>query len=149
MRRLGLCLLLFLLSAAAAPAASARIIKVLPHFLDLDGLHSLSPSLFERDAYQAFLRKTPTARSGLRFDVQWKGRSLQHPKLRVELRGSADKNPTTALIETGLSAGGLFSRWSAATLRGPDYLKFGELIAWRLTLWDGDQQIAEQKSFLW
>ena len=38
---------------------------------------------------------------------------------------------------------------SAVTLRGPDYATFGELIAWRLTFWDGDQQVAEQKSFLW
>lgn len=149
MRRLGLLLFLFLLPAAAAPAASARLIKILPHYLDQDGRHSLSPSLYERDAYQAYLRKTPTARSGLRFDVQWKGRGLQHPKLRVELRGSAEKNPTTALIETVASAGTLSSRWSAVTLQGPDYAKFGELIAWRLTVWDGDQQIAEQKSFLW
>ena len=149
MRRLGLFLFLFLLPAAAVPAASARVIKVLPHFLDQDGRHSLLPSLYERDAYQAYLRKTPAARSGLRFDVQWKGRGLQHPKVRVELRGSAEKNPTTALIETGVSGGRLASRWSAVTLRGPDYTKFGELIAWRLTVWDGDQQIAEQKSFLW
>lgn len=149
MRRLGLFLFLFLLPASAAPAAPARIIKVLPHYLDREGRHSLSPSLYERDAYQAFLRKTPAERSGLRFDVQWKGRGLQHPKLRVELRGSAEKNPTTALIETGVSVGRASSRWSAVTLRGPDYATFGELIAWRLTFWDGDQQVAEQKSFLW
>ena len=48
-------------------AASAKIIKVLPHLLDRDGRHTLSPSLYERDAYQAILRAHPIQRSALRF----------------------------------------------------------------------------------
>ena len=43
----------------------------------------------------------------------------------------------------------LFSTWTRLKLAGEDYLKFGELIAWRATLWSGAQQVAEQKSFLW
>ena len=57
----------------AAVADGARVVKVLPHFLDLQGRHTLSPSLFERDAYQALLRKNPGQRSAVRFDVQCKG----------------------------------------------------------------------------
>jgi len=34
-------------------------------------------------------------------------------------------------------------------LTGDDYKKFGELLAWRVTVWDGTTQLAEQKSFLW
>ena len=34
-------------------------------------------------------------------------------------------------------------------LEGEEYKKFGELVAWRVTLWDGDKQVGEQKSFLW
>ena len=30
-----------------------------------------------------------------------------------------------------------------------DYARLGELRSWRATLLDGDQTIAEQKSFLW
>jgi hypothetical protein len=32
---------------------------------------------------------------------------------------------------------------------GDEYKKLGELVAWRVTLWDGDKLLAEQKSFLW
>ena len=52
--------------------ATGRVIKVLPHFLDLQGRAALSPSLYDRDAYQAVLRDHPEKRSGLRFDMQWK-----------------------------------------------------------------------------
>jgi hypothetical protein len=43
----------------------------------------------------------------------------------------------------------LFSTWSQASLTGDAYKKFGELGAWRATLWDGNNLVAEQKSFLW
>src|SRR5690348_1436186 len=58
-----------------AEAAGARIIKVLPHLLDRDSRHTLSPSLYERDAYQSFLRKNADQCAGLRFDVQWKAKA--------------------------------------------------------------------------
>jgi len=32
---------------------------------------------------------------------------------------------------------------------GEEYQKFGELVAWRVTLWDGDTVIGQEKSFLW
>ena len=149
MRRLNLFLLFLLLAGVMAHAAPARIIKVLPHYLDKEGRHSLAPSLFERDAYQAYLRKNPAERAGLRFDVQWKAGGKKGLKLRVELRGSSEKNPTTALLEEGVSPGKVFSKWSVLALRGGDYQRFGELIAWRVTLREGDAQVAEYQSFLW
>lgn len=149
MRRLNLFLLFFLLPAAIVDAASAKIIKVLPHYLDKEGHHTLAPSLYERDAYQAHLRKNAGERGGLRFDVQWKASGANGLKMRVELRGSADKTPSTSVLEAGVSPGKVFSKWSALSLRDAEYQKFGELIAWRVTLWDGDRQVAEQKSFLW
>src|SRR5256885_6498812 len=81
--------------ASPTEAATARIIKVLPHLLDRKGRHTLSPSLYERDAYQGFLRKNPDQCSGLRFDVQWKAKRVDWSqlKLRVEIRGSKDAQP--------------------------------------------------------
>ena len=149
MRTLSCLLALWLCSAAGAAAASARIIKVLPHLLDRNGKHTLAPSLYERDAYQAFLRLHPEQRSGLRFDVQWKAPVLGKFSVRLELRGRQGKESTTAVLASDPRQGGLFSRWSALRLDGEDYRKFGELTAWRATLWDGDQQVSEQKSFLW
>jgi hypothetical protein len=39
--------------------------------------------------------------------------------------------------------------WDSLTLGGADYKNLGSLIAWRATLWRGDELLAEQKSFLW
>ncbi|HOB32458.1 MAG TPA: hypothetical protein PKH32_06235, partial [Verrucomicrobiota bacterium] len=110
----------FFLLAASASAATGRVIKVLPHFLDLQGRHALSPSLFDRDAYQAFLRDHPEQRSGIRFDVQWKvqGPKSAPLKLRIELRGSADNAlPSRAVLETAVRPG-LFSHWTSLPLTG-------------------------------
>ena len=140
---------LLLLLPVSLFAAEGKIFKVLPHFIDKQGRHSLAPSLYERDAYQAVLRKNPEQRGGLRFDVHWKARDTSALKLRVDIRGTKENEPTNFSAETPVKAGRLFSRWSAITIRGEDYLRIGDLRAWRATLLDGDQVIAEQKSFLW
>ena len=153
MRRLLIPLILFcsFMFAVSASAGAGKIIKVLPHFLDAQGRHTKSPSLYDRDAYQAWLRQHPEARSGVRYDVQWKARKVTGPlKLRVELRGIAEGNlPRQKTIETELKPGHRWSHWSGVALTGDDYKAFGEVTAWRVTLWDGDQQLGEQKSFLW
>ena len=154
MRRLGLLLSICCLLAAtlSAEAARGRVIKVLPQFLDLKGRHTLSPSLYERDAYQARLRSHPEHRSGIRFDVQWKARGHADAplKLRVELLGTAKGDlPSRTVLEAPVHAGGWFSHWSSLTLAGDAYRKFGEVTAWRATLWEGDRLLGEQTSFLW
>lgn len=143
--------LLLLLTTVTASAASGRVVKVLPHFLDLEGRHSVSPSLYDRDAYQAELRKHPEKRSGLRFDILWRARGAAKTKakLRVELRSTASGNlPSETTIESEVNVTGT-SHWAAVKLDGEAYKKFGEVTAWRVTLWSGDQLLGEQKSFLW
>lgn len=135
--------------APSASAATARLVKVLPQFLDHQGRVALNPSLYERDAYQAQLRSRPELRSGLQFAVQWGSRDTRSARLRVELRGNRGKSGTTATLESQVRYRGLFTSWSKVSLTGDDYQKFGELSAWRATLWDGDRLLAEQKSFLW
>jgi hypothetical protein len=146
-------LVLALLCAAAfaspASAATARIVKVLPQYLDREGRVGLSPSLYDRDAYQAVLRSEPGKQGGLRFQVQWKSSSRTPLTLRVELRGVRQGKATTAMIETSAQHRGLFSKWSTADLAGDDFKLFGDLRAWRCTLWEGDKQLSEQASFLW
>lgn len=141
------CLLILL--AMPLMAAEGKIHKVLPTFIDKEGRHTLSPSLYERDAYQAVLRNNPLQRDGLRFDVHWKARKSSALKLRISMRGSKNDQPTDAMIEMPVKPPGLFSKWSALLVRGDDYTKIGELRSWQATLWDGEQMIAEQKSFLW
>lgn len=135
--------------ARAAEGISAKIIKVLPQFIDREGKHSPAPSLYTRDAYQAFLRQNPQMRGGIRFAVQWKAHELKNLTMRVEMRGLRVNEATTANLISRVEKRGWFSTWSDAVLKGEEYRKFGELIAWRVSLWDGNQQLAEQKSFLW
>lgn len=146
-------LLLFALFAAAgwSEAAEAKILKVLPHHLDAKGRHTLSPSLYERDAYQQRLRQNPRLRSGLRFDVQWKAPRHQREEIKVvvELRGAKGSVISSERIESSDAQFGWFSHWSSATLTGPEFRKFGDMTAWRVTLWQGDRVIDEQRSFLW
>jgi hypothetical protein len=155
MRRLLIALLpaLFLAAALSAAPATGRVIKVLPHYLDLKGRHTISPGLYERDLYQARLRQHPKECSGLRFDVQWKAKDAAAAQLRLrgELRGGAKGKPPKQLVleQPVNSRKRLFSTWSALTVSGAEYGQFGELTAWRVTLWDGGQLLGEQKSFLW
>ena len=93
MRPVVFILLVSLLLVSNGHAASGRIFKVLPHLIDREGKHALSPSLYERDAYQARLRANPQLRKGLRFDVYWKAKDAQALRLRVEMRGAKEKEP--------------------------------------------------------
>ena len=149
--RLMLIALLVLGSYAclAADAVSGRVIKVLPFLIDTNGLVAKSPSLFDRDAYQAYLLAHTNDISGMRFDVQWKADKSPDLKVRVELRGVGATNmPTTKTLETTVKPG-TFSKWTEFTLTGDDYKNVGSVVAWRATLWNGDAQIGEQQSFLW
>lgn len=155
--RFALAILLFLASLSHGPVladsgtpSGVRIKKVLPHLLDKQGRHLLSPSLLERDAYQALLRKEPERRGGLQFDIQCgtlpSGVTL---RLKAELRGSLTNTPTQVTVEQPLPANARFHRWQVIRLSDDQYRQLGELVAWRISLWSGDRAIAEQKSFLW
>lgn len=153
MRRLLMTLLLLgsLSLAGAADAVSGRVVKVLPMFLDLKGHDAVTPSLFDRDAYQAWLRLNTNQISALRVNVWCKTVNADKTrlKLHVELRGIGENNlPRVAVLEKA-AATGFFHRWTSLTLDGADYKNLGALVAWRVTLWSGDQMLSEQKSFLW
>ena len=138
--------------AMSASGAEGRVIKVLPQFVDLQGQSMISPSLYDRDAYQKFLRMHPAKCSGMRFALQWKAKtpSTEPLKLRVELRGIAEGNlPKATTLEETVRQHHWFSHWASLTLTGDAFKEFGEVVAWRATLWDGDRLLGEQKSFLW
>ena len=142
-----------LAAAVSAEAATGRVIKVLPEFLDLQGRNSLTPSLYERDAYQVKLRDHPKERSGMCFYVNWKTKGAVWEPLvvRLEVRGTAQgKLPENLVLEQLVeNRGGWFSHWTEITLKGEAYKKMGSVTAWRVTLWEGRQLLGEQKSFLW
>jgi hypothetical protein len=128
-----------------------RVIKVLPFLVDTNGAIALSPSLFDRDAYQFYLLQHTNEVSGMRFDVQWKAKHAEGLtlKLRLELRGVTQGGmPTEKVLEETVESK-IFHHWTSLTLSSADYKSFGVLSAWRASLWNGDQLLGEQKSFLW
>jgi hypothetical protein len=154
MRRafIWLALVAWVAAAWSAPAATGRVIKVLPQFLDLKGRNSLTPSLYERDLYQSHLLRFTNECSGMRFNVEWKakGQAAAPLKIKVELRGIALGDfPKQLVLEKPVQGGGWFSHWAVFNLVGDAYKDFGTVTAWRVTLWEGSQQLGEQRSFLW
>ena len=139
-----------LLAAGPARAADQRVIKVLPHLLDLDGRHALSPSLFDRDAYQALLRAQPDKQSGIRYDVQWRSETPGEFVLRLELLGQIEEGrPIRKTLETTVTSEHRRAQWSAVSFTGAEFKKFGPIVAWRVSLWYGTERLAKQQSFLW
>jgi hypothetical protein len=154
MRRLWLWFLVagWVGATLCAQAATGRVIKVLPQYLDLKGRNSLSPSLYERDLYQAYLRDHTNQCSGMRFNVQWrtKGQATAPLRVKLELRGVAHGDfPKQLVLETPAEPRGWPSYWAVITLAGEEYRSFGKVTAWRATLWEGTQLLGEQRSFLW
>jgi hypothetical protein len=150
-RTLFALLLLASFTAFAADEITGHVIKVLPFLVDKEGRIAKSPSLFDRDAYQAYLLIHSNEVTALRYDVQWKAAKVpsENLKLRLELRGVTDNGtPRSQVLETNFPAG-TFHQWTSLMLSGTDYKNFGSVVAWHATLWNGDQQLDEQKSFLW
>lgn len=145
------CAVLF--SAPCGQAASGSVRKVLPFFLDKKGRHSLTPSLFERDGYQVYLRQNPKERSALVYRVRYStsGKAAEPLRIRVQLRGVAQGNlPKQAVIEQTVEPAGWLGKWASLELTGEDFVNFGEVTAWRVTLWEGqDLLLDQQQSFLW
>jgi len=153
MRTLLLCLftLGLLIPVHAAGSGADRVVKVLPFFLDTEGRIAKSPSLFDRDAYQAFLREHTNDISAVRYDVLWKAakNTAEKTVLRVELRGVGEHGtPKLKTLETEVTQRGS-RHWTNLLLGGDDYKNFGAVVAWRVSLWRGGTQLDEQTSFLW
>lgn len=142
---------LLLLSAPTLFAGSGKVTKVLPLYLDSQGRDSLMPSLYERDAYQALLRGHKDKRKAIRFAVQWKADHVDwsNTRLIVETRGVEGNTFISRRVERNLSKPGWFHKWANIDIAGKDFETMGELAAWRVTLWEGDKKLGEQKSFLW
>jgi len=151
MRRFFIVLAIWLWLAPAVRAGEGSVLKVLPQLLDEHGRHALSPSLYERDAYQFHLRKEPKLRGGARLAVQWKAKNVDWSKLklRAEMRCLLEDNLHTVNMEKPAVKNGHFSSWSEFRMEGADYKTFGQIVAWRVTLLEGDHQLGQLESFLW
>jgi hypothetical protein len=139
-------------TAHAADAVTGRVFKVLPLLLDQKGRAALSPSLFDRDAYQAKLRLETNEISAIRYDVLWTAKNAGEDKLKLQLElrgiGATNNLPKFKMLETEATPG-FFHQWTSFTLDGDEFKSFGAVTSWRATLWDGDKLLGEEKSFLW
>ena len=132
--------------SAIQPQSGPNIVKVLPHYLDASGNHSDGPTLLHRDVYQANLRKNPNLVRAVRYDVNWRGSG--EVKVRLELR-STKVGSQTMTIEKVETTSGRRTHWTPILIDAATYKSFGQPESWRVSLWQGEAQVGEQKSFLW
>jgi len=152
--------LLLIPLATRIHAADAKVRKVLPSLVDLEGRASLHPSLYERDAYQAYLRKNPELVGGMRFDVHWSApvAKAQPLELRLELRGAAlrTNNAPSGVTQTNavtltqaVTPPRFGARWTRVTLSPETLRQVGDVTAWKATLLRDGTELASTQSFLW
>ncbi len=151
----AILLIVALLSFTVLPCFSFEITKVIPQFKDQKGRVALSPSLFERDAYQASLRRDPTKTSGMIFRVHVrrlgasKQSNLPPPELlRLEVRGK-DTTKAATTVDLKLAPEVAKRNWHFINLGRADFEKLGSVTAWRVSLWREGKLISSQTSFLW
>jgi hypothetical protein len=151
MRRFFIAIAVAVLLAPAARAGEGSVAKVLTQLLDKQGRHARSPSLYERDAYQFQLRKNPALCEGVRLAVQWKAKKVDWSKLRLraEMRGVLENTQHTVTLEEPAKKSGWFGHWSEFRIEGADFKAFGRLVAWRVSLLEGDRELDHLQSFLW
>lgn len=145
------CLLCMFLFAFESEAGSIKIFKVLPHYLDLEGRHTLSPSLFERDRYQSLLRTQPEKCSTIRFDIQWRNtlRSSENLTLMVEVRPSKQGEKTISFTEKLPSRKSIWSKWCKVKIPEEMFKEIENVGAWKVTIRDGEEVLKEYPSFMW
>jgi hypothetical protein len=84
-------------------------------------------------------------------EVLWRAKGVDWEKtiLRAELRGLRTNTLETLTLEQPVKKSGFLGSWAEFTVTGDEFQKFGELVAWRVTLWEGGRQLSELESFLW
>jgi hypothetical protein len=146
----------WVVSCRSVPSPNAepphQILKVLPHWLDQQGRHTLSPSLFERDAYQQHLSLHRDEVSTMRFDVNWRlaTRDLTGCTLHLEARVGRDDAIETIEHEVPLQLPSLRRQgWTGIQIPEGSWDPESNLMAWRVTLRQESTILATRTSFLW
>jgi hypothetical protein len=65
------------------------------------------------------------------------------------MRGLTNNVTRTITIDKPLQKHGRFASWTEVRLEGDDFWNFGQLIAWRVSIWEGEHQLGQLQSFLW
>jgi hypothetical protein len=86
--------------------------------------------------------RLPVAEQREEFYVRWTG--AQVDSVKFEYR---QVNLPNKLMEQTCAPNG--RHWNVFAVRGEDFVNGGPVSAWRVSLWNGTQFLAEQKSALW
>jgi hypothetical protein len=142
--------MLIVATTVIATAAEQRVIKVLPHLMDKEGRIAKSPSLFERDAYQQWLRENPDQQSGVRYDILWQSYISGEYTLKLELLGRVENGRANArTVELKLDVKDRLRHWNHIKFEGEEFHGFGQIVAWRVSIWQDGEILAKEQSFLW
>jgi hypothetical protein len=141
-------------AAEAKPNDLIRFIKTKLFFLDAS---AKSPLETGQDRYVEFERKralygaiTPSdqrERYGNYFTFIWEAKRTADVVMRLEYRQQT-LGPMIQMQEIPYRAahGRLITRFQVT---GDDYLQYGRVLAWRVTILEGGRVIAEKRSYLW
>jgi hypothetical protein len=147
--------LLCLLSNAPAQVVQAegyKVSKVNREFIDAEGNTTDEVgSLVSKAKYQRALERNRKY-TGIRFFILWKAPSTPTPNLTVKLEAKgqdAQGRSTAASRFRTYPKKSHFSGWAILDIDGESFARFGELRAWKVTILQDGQPMAERKSFLW
>lgn len=135
---LGVCI------AVGCAAAPPRVLEV----SSTTHLRDISPadeSIFVHDRASRFRylpRELPEADRRQEFYVRWTPSMIEAVKFEYRQVNI----PNRVFEQTHASRGDTSASFS---VRGEDFLKGGPVSAWRVSLWKGDQLLAEKNSALW
>lgn len=129
-----------------------RVTKALVHYLDLNGKHTLSPSPFERDCYQAILRLNREKCSTMCFDIQWRNTLTDFGDdltITVEARAGGVDSEVVSVTQPIRGKKSIWSHWTRVKLSEEDFERLQTVSAWRILIRDGNDLVEEFRSFMW
>jgi hypothetical protein len=154
---LGIGLLAVILAAGCAtenPVSRGgfAVLKVNRTLLDQFGHETdVVGDLQGQAAYQYDLRHDPFRQRGARFHIKWKApRRAERIRLVLDLQGLNPANESTrATVAAHQPDMDGWAEWTTLDIKGQQFKKLGEIMAWRVTLYSGDQVMAELPSANW
>jgi hypothetical protein len=147
---------LFFVSLARGDQTSSQgydVLKVNHELIDVQGnTQEDIGDLVNRARYQDRLESSGQF-TGIRFFVHWKAPSTELHNLivKIEAHGldAGSGREATEVLKKSYSDLPGFSGWTTLDLANDLFKKFGKLMAWRVSLWHGNELKASRQSFTW
>lgn len=151
-------------SAEKLPSAGRHLKKVLFFWLDEKGQYAQHPSMFERDAYQAFLRENPEEIHGLKVATLLAGTrsKLAKGELVLKIKGPPSLTPvedTVYRLDLSDKQDRRLRRWiywevdpvseDESSSAAEDKMSPDKIVAWQLTLLLDGVAVDRVQSYLW